>query len=358
MNCIIKQQNEIEAQKWNEFVKANSMGWAYFLYELIGVHRNSLFKNKSFAIVDQDNNDEILFVQQLHLCVHRPVQKAYLIKERKLVSQWGYVLKDNLARKQFRSVKECYEKYIDSYIKDNKIHKFNIALPPLTQANLENKTAVNPLMVLNFKPTVRYTYIVDFSKPDDRMLADCEETTRQAIRKLDAADKYIVEECKPTEEDCQIYINLHKETYTRTNDKTGIIADEYHHHMFFELLPKGICRIFFLREKETNEVVATVSILIYNKTAYYWWGDSKNEKEIGVNKYLLFKVMLIIRESFEKTGFFETGGAYPYLRNGKYKGLNDFKKCFGTFLFPIWEGAYEMPSSSFKLTVKKLLQRG
>ncbi|MBO6180958.1 hypothetical protein J6O86_04655, partial [bacterium] len=31
---------------------------------------------------------------------------------------------------------------------------------------------------------------------------------------------------------------------------------------------------------------------------------------------------------------------YPYLRNGKYKGLNDFKKCFGTFLHPIYTGVY------------------
>ncbi len=86
--------------------------------------------------------------------------------------------------------------------------------------------------------------------------------------------------------------------------------------------------------------MATVAVLIYNNTAYYWWGDSRNEKEIGVNKYLLFKVICLIRESFGKTGYFETGGAYPFLRRGKYKGLNDFKKCFGTFLMPIYGGEY------------------
>ena len=358
MQCTILQHSEATPEKWNEFVHANSMGWAYFLYEMIGVDRNSSFKNISFAIIDKDNNDEILMIQQLHYFEERSPKKAFLIKETRLESRWGYVLKDNLPKKQFRRVKECYEQYIDSYIKDHGIKAFDSELPPLTKANIEDKSMVNPLVFFNFKPKLRYTYVVDLSKQDDRMLADCEETTRQAVRKIDAADKYEIEEVSGTEENCQIFINLHKETYTRTNDTSDIIADEYHHHMFFDLLPKGICRIFFLREKETKEVIATVSILIYNQTAYYWWGDSKNEKEIGVNKYLLFKVICIIRESFGKTGLFETGGAYPYLRNGKYKGLNDFKKCFGTTLWPIWGGTYAMPSSGFKLIIKRLLQRG
>ena len=357
MECIIKQQKDIDSKKWNDFVYANSMGWAYFLYEMIGVDRNSSFINMSFAIVDKDNNDEILMIQQLHRYQGRSPKKAFLVKEKKLVSRWGYVLKDNLPKKQFNKVKTCFEQYIDNYIKSNHIKNFESRLPPLTKANLENKDSINSLVFFNFKPSLTYTYIIDLSKPDDRMLADCEETTRQAIRKLDASDKYEIIESKGSEQDCQTFIKLHKETYTRTNDKTDIIADEYHYHMFNELIPKGICRVFLLRDKEIQETIATVSILIYNNTAYYWWGDSKNDKEIGVNKYLLFKVICIIREGFGKTGFFETGGAYPYLRNGKYKGLNDFKKCFGTILYPIWGGNYAMPSSSFKLTIKKLLQR-
>ena len=227
----------------------------------------------------------------------------------------------------------------------------------MTQANIENPTPINPLIYFNFAPKVRYSYIVDLSKPDDRILADCEETTRQAIRKIDAAAQYEIIEAQSNEEDCQTFIKLHKETYTRTFAKSAIIADEYHRNMFFNLLPKGICRIFFLKEKATNEIVATVSILLYKNTAYYWWGDSKNEKEVGINKYLLFKIICIIRESFGKTGYFETGGAYVHLRNGKNKGLNDFKKCFGTYLAPIWGGEYAKISPKWKNLVKKILQR-
>jgi len=38
--------------------------------------------------------------------------------------------------------------------------------------------------------------------------------------------------------------------------------------------------------------------------------------------------------------YFETGGAYTYVRGGKKKGLNDFKKCFGCCLHPIYGGEY------------------
>ena len=50
--------------------------------------------------------------------------------------------------------------------------------------------------------------------------------------------------------------------------------------------------------------------------------------------------MCFFRERFGKTGYFETGGAYVHLRNGKFKGLNDFKKSFGAFIVPIYQGTY------------------
>lgn len=342
MQCKVKQQSEIEAGKWNDFVRANSMGWAYFLYEMIGVDRNASYRNQSFAIVDADNGDEILFIIQLH----RTSKYGFLARtglpffREKLLSRWGYVIKDSLVPKHQRRVKECFEEYMDNYLATNPIKRFTMDLAPITRDRLTHRDGTNPLMFLNFKPEIRYTWVVDLSKPDDRMLADCEETTRQAIRKLEASDRYEFLEAQSTKEDCETYIRLHKETYTRTGLTKYIIADEYHYNMFMNLIPMGLCRIFFLKEKETADVVATVAVLIYDNTAYYWWGDSRNEKEVGVNKYLLFKVICLIRESFGKTGYFETGGAYPYLRRGKNKGLNDFKKCFGTFIMPIYGGRY------------------
>ncbi len=340
MRCVVRHQNEMNPVVWNDFVRASSMGWAYFLYEMIGVDRYESYKNLSFAIVDEDNANEILLVQQLHKTNRYPVLSRLRIKKERLHSRWGLVMKDNLPKKHFRRIKECYETYIDGLMRADHIKHFDINLPPLTQSNLENKTAVNPLIYFNFAPKIRYTYVVNLAKPDDRMLADCEETTRQALRKIEASGQYEVVEARPDEHDCRTYIDLHKETYTRTDAESYIIADEYHENMFFNLLPKGICKVFFLKDKDSQEVVASVSILIYGNTAYYWWGCSKNEKGIGINKYLLFKVMCIIREQFGKTGFFETGGAYVHLRKGKNKGLNDFKKCFGTFLAPIFTGEY------------------
>ena len=63
----------------------------------------------------------------------------------------------------------------------------------------------------------------------------------------------------------------------------------------------------FLKDNHKNEYIAATIILIYKKSAYYWWGCSKNEKDIGINKYLLFKSICAVRESFGRTGYFETG---------------------------------------------------
>lgn len=329
MNFHVRHYSEIDKEKWNTFVRSSSMGWAYFLYDMIKFHRHISYKNESFAIVDE--NKEIFMVIQLHRT-----------PQNKLVSQWGFVVKDNLTKKQSKHLKEIFKNYIDSYMSKFKIKSFDLNICPLSAINLpENHNMVNPSIYYFFSPGLRYTYLVDLAKSDDRMLADCEETTRQAIRKYDKLARYTVVESDGSLADCNKYIELHKETYTRTNAKKNIIDDSYNKNIFETLIPQKISKVFFLKDNETNEYIATVAILIYGKTAYYWWGASKDDKEVGVNKYLLFKVICYVREMFGKCGYFETGGAYPHKRVGKYKGLNDFKKCFGTFLHPIFKGSYE-----------------
>ena len=119
--------------------------------------------------------------------------------------------------------------------------------------------------------------------------------------------------------------------------------------LFNNMIPQGICRVFFLKEKEINENIASVAILVYKNTAYYWWGSSVGEKEVGINKYLLWKSMMIVKDTYYRNGgmednfWFETGGAYVYERKGKRKGLNDFKKSFGCQLHPIYRGEYMLP---------------
>lgn len=66
-------------------------------------------------------------------------------------------------------------------------------------------------------------------------------------------------------------------------------------------------------------------------------GASVNDKEVGVNKYLLWESMIIVSKDYRthpdmqypimnpNEFYFETGGAYTYVRGGKKKGLNDFK---------------------------------
>lgn len=145
---------------------------------------------------------------------------------------------------------------------------------------------VNPLMKYGYGPSAiapQYTWIVNLRDSEEQLIARCEQTTRQAIRKYKKNFNWIVVEATNCDEDLETYIRLHEETYTRTGATKAILDIEYQRNIFESLIPEKKCRVFFLKE---------------------------------------------------------LGGAYPYLRNGKKKGLNDFKKCFGCTLHPIFRGEY------------------
>lgn len=265
--------------------------------------------------------------------------------ESRVHSRWGFVYKDGLERKEFSKLSSAYRDYIDSlYEEYNFVNKLDIELPPLSEMlQPQQGLTINPLIQFGFRPSVRYTYLVDLKKEDKKVLEDCEQTTRQAIRKLSKLNRYCLLKAKAVEEDFQLYNKLHQITYTRTGRPDLIIYDEYTRNIFFNLIPKGICNVYFLKDMLENEVVAAVVILLYKNTAYYWWGASSDNKKVGVNKYLLYEVMMDLKNNVAvhyESYYFEMGGAYPYVRDGKWKGLNDFKKSFEKTLHPIYKGEY------------------
>ncbi len=348
MQFTIKRHAEINKETWNLFILNNSMGWAYHLYEIIGVEWSDGNINESFAI--EDAKGCIVFLMQLNAV--RITYKTWNEKLKKyikvllkrpnidhyLVSRWGYVLADNISKKQAKRIKELAHDYIKERATFYHCGITAFCLPPLAEGLSPNKCPlVNPVVHLGISPNVRYTWMVDLSKDEEALFRDCQETTRQAIRKLKAQDRYSINEACGSEEDIRTYCRLHNQTYTRTNHQDAILSENYHRWMF-SLIGKGYCRIFFLRDNDIKKTLAAVAILQFKKTAYYWWGCSVDNKETGLHKYLLFCAIKAIRTAFQGEGFFETGSAWPHLTHGKDKGLSDFKKSFGCFLHPIYGG--------------------
>ena len=261
-----------------------------------------------------------------------------------LYSHFGFVLRDGLTKRQVRQVKEFLNEKLDAIIAQYHIQTLSLEFSPLSPALQPGVCPLeNPCVHLGFSPTVRYTYMVDLSKSDEAMLADCEETTRQAIRKIEKSGEYAIEEDLGSDAEFQRYVNLHLETYARTGGTPK--PESYHRLLHGDLARKGVCKIFWLKELATGEYVADITVLISGNMAYYYWGCSADNKVVGINKYLLFKVMMEVRAMFRSKGivnaYFETGGARPAVRGGKGKGLDAYKKSFGTFMHPIWGGVYE-----------------
>ncbi len=342
MKTQIVQRKDIDKESWDEFVTSNRDGYVYHLYDMICIDRYVEDEDISFAIWDDDKK-EIVCICMLHM-EEKPNGETLLH------SRYGNVIKDGLSPKEEKKLCKAYMEYIDQLFVKTNAMKLAAGTPPLAENGYPTANRiVNPLMKYGYGPSAiapQYTWIVNLRDSEEQLIARCEQTTRQAIRKYKKNCDWIVVEATNCDEDLETYIRLHEETYTRTGATKAILDIKYQRNIFESLIPEKKCRVFFLKEIETNKIVASVALLIYKNYGYYWWGASSNEKEVGVNKYLLWESMMIIKQDYYKAHsekddyWFELGGAYPYLRNGKKKGLNDFKKCFGCTLHPIFRGEY------------------
>lgn len=327
---IIKPFGDIPQKQWDKFVFENCMGYVNHLYQYIKIDEDNT-SNISFAIIDALSN-ELLLIMPLY--VKKSSSNEYTVIGRK-----GLVIKDHLGVRYQSKLAAFFKDYISQILNTYNNTILRVEIPALCRYNLkESSQLVNPLIFYGFTPDLRYTWVVDLKKDEEKILADCEETTRRAIKKyLGNQDYYFYLTNEKTQtRDIEDFYQLSQLTYERSGAQPK--CKQYYSNIIANLLPCH-SKTFFLRKKDNGEAVVAAIIFCYNNTARYAWGCSITEKPSRISKYFMYKIML----SLKRYGieYFETGGAYPYLpKNNKKRGISDFKRSFGTFLHIIHKGTF------------------
>ena len=239
------QKQDVGKEQWDKFVIESPYGWAFHLYDVISVDRYKEDKDISFAIYDEDKG-QIALIAMLHI--------EYKESGNLLHSRYGIVPRSGLAHKEQKKLCNAYKEYIDSLCVKYNIKRLLAGTVPIAEAlQPQKKELVNPLMEYGYCPaatTPTYTWVCDINGDEEELIKKCEQTTRQALRKLEQSNKYEIIEADNNPEDYDDYVRLHIETYTRTGLADEILSDEYQRNIFNNMIPQGICRVFFLKEKE------------------------------------------------------------------------------------------------------------
>lgn len=327
---------DINKNKWDNFVNSNSMGHTYHLYDFIKYDWYNEHKNVSFAICD--DNDNILMISMLYIrLLKQNFLKKFFRKKRKayLFSRWGFVIKDNLTQKQTNTIKKYYMEHIDSFFNQYTVKSYEVALAPFCDMmRPEQCPTINPLILWGFSPKQRYTYIIDLTSGEKNIFAGYESSLRNIINKIEKDNHLIIYESEGSESDFSYLKDIHIECYKQS--KGHLLSVNYLKNIFSFCSQKKFCRLFFI--KENNIVQAAIILMFFKDSIYYLWGFSRNNAPGYINKYFLHS--LIKKYSIEGYHWFEVGGALPWLRSGKYKGLNDYKKSFSRKMHPIFSGLY------------------
>lgn len=328
---------------WDQFVEDCDEAWFWHSSYFMKAWQQG--KNISYAIVDEHNS--IVLMQALYFIGEVPIKRKWH-KYHQIVPYYGkrstncfmsvggFCRKNGLTAKEEHNLQKKYIEHMDELIQKYQVVSFGYSIQAtLSKAYLPQCCPlINPMIFYGYRNTMSQSYIIDLKKDDEDIFKDFQQTTRNLINRCKRDTSIMVEEAKATQEDLDKYYALHVETYTRTGVSPHPKA--YFEHIFLEILKAGLCHILFLYKE--GQLVAAQNTLLFKGVAMYWTGASLSEKGEGENRLLMYEQILYAKH--QGASYYECGEAFPNVRYGKLKGLNDYKKAFGGFIHPVFSGEY------------------
>lgn len=327
---------DVGKENWDSFVDSSDEAWLLHLYDLQNALSTwSVRSDISFAIADDNSGKGIVAVVPLHLIEG---QLFKFLSYNILDSPGGPACSNVLSKKHKKRVLEYISRILIEYANRYNAREINLSLSPMAPIYRGDRCPrVNPLLKMGFENTLTQTWIIKIGLGKDAIWNKMEGRARTAIRKAEKFDIKIRLADKTG--DIDKYYQLHCETYRRNNIKPHPKA--YFESIFKNFFFKGLSRILFA--EYNGEVIAAENFGIYKNAAIYWTGAASDiSLSLEGNSLIQWKlIQLMIEEGLE---WYETGEAFPNIKDGKLKGLNDFKRSFGGELYPYYKGKLDTRS--------------
>lgn len=322
--------DQISEQLWDDFVDGCDEAWLHHCYELQQAISTWPGKhNISFAIVSSSKQERVLAVVPCQL-IRAKIGRMF--NWNAIESMGAPALVANLDEGTRRRLLNHVVERLSNLAIMNDVYEIRFSVDNLAPANRgDHIRLLNPLLELGCENVVSQTWMIDLRESETAIWNNMEKRARNAIRKAEKLG-VSVREAK-IGPDLDIYYDLHCRTYRRTGVRPHPRA--YFESIWQDFLSHGKARVFFA--EYDGQVVAAENFGVYKNGANYWTGAGSEEGlAVQANSLIQWTAIRWMRDNGIE--WYETGEGFPYVREGKRKGLNDFKKSFGGKLLPFYRG--------------------
>ncbi|MDD2890556.1 MAG: peptidoglycan bridge formation glycyltransferase FemA/FemB family protein [bacterium] len=313
-------------EEWDKIVYNSDDAWMFHLYDWITLIERIPEWNLAPENFLVEHEGKIVAIFPLQMRSHT---KELLSTG---MGPAGHAIRNDVKHKDRENIlKETYE-YIKNIAYKKKASKISIFIPPLNETSLNNHRGVNPLVNYFYLDVSTHTWIIDLSKTKTELYDNISRNARREIK--EAIDKgYRVREINSREE-IDIYYNIHCHTYERT----GVMPHPkaYFLGIYDYFILNGRTKGFVAIDKN-NEPIGFTNIAIFKEKAVYFTTCCEDEHfKNGVYYLLLWNAIEYAKDNGLK--WFDCAEAFPNVKEGKLKGLNDFKSKFGGELHRFYKG--------------------
>lgn len=328
---VLKRQ-ECHKDQWNNAADEFSSAWAWHRWELLEARKTwSMTSDLSFAIVDEQNASKPIALVPLALIYPRTLPS---IIGPYLEGTGGPAINDQLPKRSRHKVITLVREELQSLSFKYKARRIDISCPPLAHDFLRTAhPQPNPLSFFGCTDASTQSWILNLSSTNEEQLwTNLEHRCRKQINKAyrNQLSAILV---TPDHTMLDIYYALHLETCARNNILPHPI--DYFSSIFGIISDAGLAKSCII--KSGSVILAIHNFLIYKNSALYWTTAGTSQAlRLCANDFGIWHA--ITEFSRSSIDYFECGEAFPGAREGKLKGLNDFKKSFGGTLHPYFRG--------------------
>jgi len=319
---------EFGAERWDDLVDRFDEAWLW--------HRSEFRESVDFRVEQADHSFVVLdeaarpvAIVPLRLTRYHALR---IIPVKTLRSTGGPAMANDLGAKHRSKALAFVHEHLLALANRLGATDIDMACPPMAPAlRGERCPRANPLAWVGCGGSMAQTWVVDLRGPEDAIRRAYSSGTREELKKF-AREPFDIRGDQE-DGDAQTFYEL----LTATFGRRGLPAHPraYIQHVYDRFVQRGYARLLFL--VRGGAVVAANITATYKGGAQYWFGASRDVRMAGANRVLLDRQIMEAKAAGSE--FFETGQAYLSGNDQALRGISEFKRSFGSELYPLFQGS-------------------